>query len=174
VNPAASESNSQPLPSFQDGFQSFALSRFLRHRSFESLLVLKETRNALGQDSMLLRYFEMFDQHKLDWNEGNNLVVYHLKSLAEQHDNLLGHDRQPCGTVKDVVKDAIPAWNNYEKQKGWIVDGKNEDTFKSDISSQRKWAITRPLFKGAMGCCLWTLLAYWPSLKFTSIQQVHP
>ena len=107
---------------------SVALSRFLRHRSFESLLVLKVTRNALGQDSMLLRYFEMFDQDKLDWNEGNNLVVYHLKSLAEQHDNLLGHDRQPCGTVKDVVKDAIPAWNNYEKQKGWIDDVKTKDT----------------------------------------------
>lgn len=174
MNGCQSESNSRPLPSVQDVFQSVALSRFLHHRSTESLLVLKGLRNALGQDSMLFRYFEMFDEDKLDWNEGNNLVVYHLMSLAEQHDKVLCHDRLPCGTVKDVVKDAIPAWNTYEKEKGWIDDVQKKDTFESDMGSQRNWAITRPLFKGAMGCCLWTLVAYWPSLKFTSIQQVHP
>ena len=132
---------------------------------------MKWMRNALGQDQMLFRYFQMFDNDQLDWNEGNNLAVHHLMSLAEHHDNLLSHDREPCGTVKDVVKEAIPAWNEYERQKGWIYYAKSNNTFKSDMGSQRQCAITRPLFKGAMGCCLWTLLAYWPSLKFTSIQR---
>ena len=81
---------------------------------------MKWMRNALGQDQMLFRYFQMFDNDQLDWNEGNNLAVHHLMSLAEHHDNLLSHDREPCGTVKDVVKEAIPAWNEYERQKGWI------------------------------------------------------
>ena len=63
------------------------LSRFPRHRiNLEGLLVLKWMRKALGQDQMLLRYFEMFDNDKLEWN----LAVDHLMSLAEHHDNFVG------------------------------------------------------------------------------------
>jgi hypothetical protein len=121
-----------------------------------------------------MRYFEMLDSDELAWNNGHNLAVHHLLSLAETHDNVLSCGRQPCGKVKDVVLEAIPAWNEYEKERGWIHDERNFDMFKSEMKLQRKWAMTRPMFKGAMACCLWTLLAYWPSLKFTSIQQVHP
>ncbi len=132
-------------------------------------------RNALGQDDMLFRYFEMLDNDKLDWNGGHNLAVHHLLGLAQKHDDVLSCERQPCGKVKDVVLNAIPAWDKYEQERRWIhSESVNNDMFKSEMNSPRKWAITRPMFKGAMGCCLWTLLAYWPSLKFTSIQQVRP
>jgi hypothetical protein len=141
----------------------------------ERLLMLKFIRNAVGQDSMLLRYFEMLDKDELLWNGGNNLALHHLLSLADHHDQVLSCEgRQPCGKVRDVVQEAIPAWHQYDESRKWIHKEKSDEKFKSAMKSQRKWAITRPMFKGAMGCCLWTLLAYWPSLKFTSIQQVQP
>ena len=40
------------------------------------------------------------------------------------------------------------------------------------MNSSCKWAISKPQIKGAVGLALWTMLAYWPELKFTSIQQV--
>jgi hypothetical protein len=66
--------NSYAQPTILD---TSAQSSF-RQGSLDRLLVFKYMRNALGQDSVLMRYFEMFDSDELHWKNGHNLAVHHL------------------------------------------------------------------------------------------------
>ena len=83
---------------------------------------------------------------------------------------LQANQRQPCGSVVQVFWDAIPEWNVYESQKGWIVSGKSKvsgkSNFEADMKYEPRWAITAPAVKGAVGLVLYAILAYFPGLSF--------
>ncbi len=130
--------------------------------------------SALNLD-LLVNLFDLNTLGKITWNSGDNLVCNLLLHVAALHDNVLAcGGRDPCGSVAEVVKEAIKGgWSTYEEAGAWI-DGQDPglQEWLTQMNSKQKWAMTKPLIKGAVGLALWTLVAYWPDLKFTSIQQV--
>jgi hypothetical protein len=86
---------------------------------------------------------------------------------------LQANQRQPCGSVAQVFRDAIPAWNEFETQRGWIRSDKSKSQqkffFEDAMTSDQRWAITPVQVKGAVGLVLEALLAYFPGLCFTNI-----
>jgi hypothetical protein len=140
-------------------------------RSPDSLLALKSARAVSVALPFIDRLFEMFNSGTLLWNNGNNICVDLLLHIGRSHDKVLqANQRQPCGSVVDVFMEAIPIWNDYEKQKNWIFDkSQQNETFEAAITSEQKWAITAPEVKGAVGLVLYAVLAYFPGLCFTNI-----
>ena len=94
---------------------------------------------------------------------------------------LQANQRQPCGSVVQVFWDAIPEWNVYESQKGWIVSGKSKVSgkshFEADMKSEPRWAITAPAVKGAVGLVLcnpclfsWTVISHHDEKRSNEIR----
>ena len=141
-------------------------------RSPESLLALKNARSAAVTLVFIDNLFEMFSSGNIPWNNGNNICVSLLLHIGECHDKVLqANHRQPCGSVAQVFREAIPHWTAYERQKGWIHSAKSrhKQDFEAAITSHPRWAITAPEVKGAVGLVLYALLAYFPGLCFTNI-----
>jgi hypothetical protein len=140
-------------------------------RSPDSLLALKSARAVTVTLPFIDRLFEMFNSGSLLWNNGHNICVDLLLHVGRSHDKVLqANQRQPCGSVVDVFKEAIPKWNDYESQKNWIFDrSQQKKKFEAAMKSEQKWAITAPEVKGAVGLVLYAVLAYFPGLCFTNI-----
>ena len=124
------------------------------------------------------RLFEMHEGKELAWKNGKNIAVDILFNLARCHDELLSsNDRVPCGSVYDELSEAVRnGWSAYESAQEWVIDADgakaSKDQWLVEINSEEiseRWAMTRPIVKGAVGLCIWTILCYFPGLSFSSI-----
>jgi hypothetical protein len=118
------------------------------------------------------RLFELFNAGNIPWNHGHNICVELLMHIGSCHDKVLrANQRQPCGSVVQEFRNAIPEWDAYENQKSWIVPDKlqQKQQFEAAMISEQRWAISAPEIKGAVGLVLWALVAYFPGLCFTNI-----
>jgi hypothetical protein len=143
-------------------------------RSPDSLLALKSARSSSMTLPFLDRLFELFYSETLLWNKGNNICVDLLLHIGACHDKVLqANQRQPCGSVAQVFREAIPAWNEFETERGWIrsdeLKSQQKRNFEEAMTSDQRWAITTVEVKGAVGLVLEALLAYFPGLCFTNI-----
>ena len=141
-------------------------------RSPDSLLALKSARSSALTLPFIDKLFELFSSGTLLWNDGNNICVALLLHIGHCHDKVLqANQRQPCGSVAQVFREAIPYWTAYDNQKGWIhsATSQHKNRFEAAITSHPRWAITAPEVKGAVGLVLYALLAYFPGLCFTNI-----
>ena len=140
-------------------------------RSPDSLLALKSARAASVSLTFIDRLFDLFNSGTLLWYNGVNICVDLLLHIGRCHDKVLqANQRQPCGSVVEVFKEAIPKWNEYENQKNWLFDKSQQNRiFEAEMKSEQKWAITAPEVKGAIGLVLHAVLAYFPGLCFTNI-----
>ena len=102
------------------------------------------------------RLFELFYSGTLLWNKGNNICVDLLLHIGACHDKVLqANQRQPCGSVAQVFRDAIPAWNEFETQRGWIrsdeLKSQQKTNFEEAMTSDQRWEIAPVEVKGAVG-----------------------
>jgi hypothetical protein len=67
----------------------------------------------------------------------------------------------------------VGEWSAYENAREWEIsedDKKSSlEKWKNEINEPQRWAMTRPIVKGAVGLCIWTILCYFPGLSFSSI-----
>lgn len=141
-------------------------------QSTESLLALKSMRTSCVTLHFIDRLFELFHSGSIKWDHGKNICVDLLLHIGGCHDKVLSwNGRQPCGSVVQQFKEAIPHWHQYEKQQSWNVSDKDGhlQSFEADMNSEQRWAISNPSMQGAVGLVLWGIIAYFPSLCFTNI-----
>jgi len=121
------------------------------------------------------RLFQMHDDGELSWRNGKNIAVDLLFNVARGHDELLSSNgRVPCGSVYVELAAAVQGgWTEYEAAQEWMISNECKQAFKAqwleEINEPQRWAMTRPIVKGAVGLCIWTILSYFPGLSFTSI-----
>jgi hypothetical protein len=64
-------------------------------------------------------------------------------------------------------------WSAYENAQEWLIVAEDAESRKlqwlKEMNEPERWAMTRPIVKGAVGLCIWTILSYFPGLSFSSI-----
>ena len=137
--------------------------------------VLKQVLHLCISIESIERLFQMHDNGELAWSNGKNIAVDLLYTVAKCHDELLSSNgRVPCGSVYDEVDAAVSGeWSAYENAQEWSINQDVADLLKQqwlkEMNEPEKWAMTRPIVKGAVGLCIWTILSYFPGLSFSSI-----
>lgn len=159
-----------------DYYSAPAIGMSASFKSSDSLLALKSARSACVTLDFIDRLFELFNSGNLQWNNGNNICVSLLMTLGDYHDKVLCFNkRQPCGSVVEEFKKAIPEFTEYENEKAWMVrnDAKlhtdHLELHEEQMNSEQRWAISTPQVQGAVGLVLWALVAYFPALCFTNV-----